>query len=514
MQALDFFRKVEGYAIKSIFDKEEHIELVVKHMPEYSKVKRELVQISNVSAGGGAQTWKVYCQDSECEALIVHSRMTEPADPQMEYKLEAFQEVMYKAGVAPPRYVSGETWWIEPFFETKDIEGATMEQKAMLAATMHKASTDWFTPSRDKLRELHPHMKKASDHSFIWGLMKGNWLLMHNYDDPFVMEHMLEYEKLKPRSEPGKRIVSCHNDTHNGNYLLRKDDGKLFIIDFEFGSVGYAARDLAFLRRCSFVGDEDSMEDIKKNDKAFSKFLEVYLKELGYPAEEKDIQDLKYDINTMQATCLHGPADSSCTYQRNHPEPVLSFVPRLLELQDKWSATPELKRIFCQYHCIDFDNEKEGDPAFIKIGQEMVEACIPGHKTYLAKELKRCFSDEKFAEICQKAQEKGIKRLEQDVPLSYTASVKLAADNNATLCTKEELIDAGLCVFDFPFSQFCRTEDGEKDMIVLGPDYFQYKSYGISHKDDLSTDFWDKEVVPDNWRSSRRPGQFIFVKEK
>ena len=275
MQKENLFRNIEGHPIKSIEDDQEHIELVFKYIPAYSELSREAVQITNLSGGGGSVTWKVFCNDSEAEPLVIHSRLVDTEkDPTVEGKMEAFQKILYENGLCPPRYVSGESWWIEPFYENVP-QKFSITQKATLLAKIHNCPTDWYTPFREQLRKYHPALQEASDHSFIFGLMKSNWMRFIHLDDPYVQKQLIKFEKIIPKTTAGKRVVSCHGDFHDAN-LLCNTSNQILAVDFEFSNVSFAAYDLAFI---SIKNSYDDLLD----------FCKIYLMELGHPSSKKDV---------------------------------------------------------------------------------------------------------------------------------------------------------------------------------------------------------------------------------
>ena len=134
-------------------------------------------------------------------------------------------KVLYENGLSTPRYVSGDNWWIEPFYETVK-DGITTVEMAKLLAKIHKCPTDWYKPFREQLKKIHPVLQKTTDNSFMYAIMKSNWMRLNSFDDPFVQEHLIEYDKFIPRSEVGRRIVSKHNDFHHGNILNLKAEKK------------------------------------------------------------------------------------------------------------------------------------------------------------------------------------------------------------------------------------------------------------------------------------------------
>lgn len=202
--------------------------------------------------------------------------------------------------------------------------------------------------------------------------------------------------------------------------------------------------------------------------------------------------------------CLHGLAEKESFYFSKHPDPTHEILPRIVEIDNECENTLDIRSKIIKESLSNFLKK---DTEFIKIINQREKCELQDFNRYLKISFEKCFSKLKWAEIEAKMQVKGILCVKVDNVLSYPEANQLATEKYGGLCTKEELMDAGLCVFDFTFFQYVRREDLKKDMISLGPIFLTNLDAGRSIIDDpiygtlIGCDFFDQNSI--NWFKSR-----------
>ncbi|CAK9228105.1 unnamed protein product [Sphagnum troendelagicum] len=106
-----------------------------------------------------------------------------------------------------------------------------------------------------------------------------------------------EVEEIKEISDTiGAPVVFAHNDLLSGNLMFNKEEGKLYIIDYEYGSYSYRGYDIANHFN-EYAGFECDYSLYPSKDKQFH-FFRHYLSP-GNPekATERELEDLYAECN-------------------------------------------------------------------------------------------------------------------------------------------------------------------------------------------------------------------------
>lgn len=191
------------------------IDIVTQVLLDWTDITRENITVKNISGAGGSNTYvaTAYAGDeSKKKQVCVHIRRKEEQDPITERRMEAAQKTMWEHGVAVPRIISGDYWYIEPFVDNCP-EKSTNEDMAKLLADIHRVPTEWFEPFRKELIDMYPHLAEAKLGSHVW-LFSTRLEWYNEYKKSWKFWQDAGFE---PLSEAARKYVTVHSDFHGGN---------------------------------------------------------------------------------------------------------------------------------------------------------------------------------------------------------------------------------------------------------------------------------------------------------
>lgn len=143
----------------------------------------------------------------------------------------------------------------QKFAEIAETMPMTAEEKETYLNALVRVDADKLVKDFDDVQEGLKLMRIAS-------ATKGN--LLSEFADEIEKIKRLDAYVKADAERLGYKKVCCHNDTYEPNFLATKD-GDLYLIDWEYAGLNYAANDLA----CFFCRYMYSDEDIEKFMKAY-----------------------------------------------------------------------------------------------------------------------------------------------------------------------------------------------------------------------------------------------------
>lgn len=117
--------------------------------------------------------------------VVIHARDPDGWDDDdgCANRIETIQKIFWGAGLAPPRFVSAQDWYIEPWIQDRSFGGLELwvgrkfpktkqrldaRRAAKLLARIHQIPIDWFAPFKAKIIQQLPSLIKAHAGSHIW----------------------------------------------------------------------------------------------------------------------------------------------------------------------------------------------------------------------------------------------------------------------------------------------------------------------------------------------------------
>ena len=319
--------KLDGLFIwndKTLPDKKDlkaHIKLAHEVMDDWKGIEIDWINISNLAGLGGAITYKVFIETDKIPkeknnilenikflSVVLHSTISDKTDRFEDEKMRQAHRLLFRYDLIVPRLYEGKDWWIERFIENDRTEVLSIETYATLLADLHSLPTDWYNTFYDQYTNEYPELKEAHPHGHVWTYVaKPGWFMPYR-----TFETYLKHEDhFVPQTEAGKRIVNVHSDYWNDNILYDKGLKKAYVIDLEYISVGWAARDLAFIfwwiEHPGHLGVFLDMKPDKSmtNYEAIYLFTKTYQKRLNYPHEKLDIENLIFDAECAKLRHFH-----------------------------------------------------------------------------------------------------------------------------------------------------------------------------------------------------------------
>ena len=128
-----------------------------------------------------------------------------------------------------------------------------------LLARLHAVPTDWFEPFRQQVCSSQPRFSGVPPDSPLWSRASAN---IGTSSGDGIIPQLCELDMAgfdtfvrsipAPRTAEARRVVTTHNDFHEGNVIWSQDRARLFVVDFAGASVSCAAVDLRW--GCRNVG--------------------------------------------------------------------------------------------------------------------------------------------------------------------------------------------------------------------------------------------------------------------
>lgn len=143
----------------------------------------------------------------------------------------------------------------QKFAQIAETMPMTAEEKEVYMDALVRVDTDGLVKDFDDVQEGLKLMRIAS-------ATKGN--LLNEFSSEIEKVKRLDAYVKADAERLGYEKVCCHNDTYEPNFLSTKD-GDLYLIDWEYAGLNYAANDLA----CFFCRYMYTDEDIEKFLKAY-----------------------------------------------------------------------------------------------------------------------------------------------------------------------------------------------------------------------------------------------------
>jgi len=146
---------------------------VIKNFPPWLDVIRSTITFEDVSGKEGSKTFKVTTSEDYMpqvyKTICLHIKNIDSDEAWEESRKLIAQKILFEAGIALPRYISGANWYIEPW-----VEGVhkcnDAKRMAQLVAKMHNLPTDWYKQFRTKVIKKLPILAYASEGSHVWPL--------------------------------------------------------------------------------------------------------------------------------------------------------------------------------------------------------------------------------------------------------------------------------------------------------------------------------------------------------
>jgi len=239
----------------------------------------------------------------------------------------------------------------------------------------------------------------------------------------------------EPLSEAGKKLVCVHSDLHRGNIIFDEKD-RIYLIDYEFVAPQWAANDLAYIFSIVQFGCH--------NYEGKFKFCKQYLKELGLPSDDDEVDLLIFDAECQRLRCFW-PAKILGEMDKTRGDP--SYDCKLYRMyEDSEAIVRKDRSLISKAAKKGFENFAE------EINQELKEFLKVERQKEIETNLKRQIgykrdqlSFEEEEKMNRKAFDLGVVRIQlQENIKFFSQAEKIANELAGGLCTGQELKDAGL----------------------------------------------------------------------
>ncbi len=289
---------------------------------EMALVNPELVTVEDKSGLGGGRVYLVRMENADPPIVVLKVQGEQSASPLSSQRVNAAVEVFRENGLADKKLAEGEGWYVDPFAGGSCLEDyfhfdhalAPASAIAKLTAKIHEAPTDWYEPYRAAAINRDPvigaTLSSAPLYSHCWnpfgfGLENGMVFIGGGFPSPYtareimtqqiqsgVFNKFLEAECFHPRSEAGRRVVTCHMDIKPDNILVNETG--LVAIDLEFTCSGPAVNDFGHMM-IFWLGSQ-----LKSYEFRYA-FLADYLEAACLPTGEEAVRALMLDaeINSI-----------------------------------------------------------------------------------------------------------------------------------------------------------------------------------------------------------------------
>jgi len=334
--------------------------LVASVLPGWVAVDRFSIVVEEVSGEGAQYTHKVSAQKAVPPVVALHRWDKDGPDEICQQRTAAAAKLFAQHGLAPARLAEGGDWYIEPWEGSgqPELDASRMAEVAELVARVHRLPTEWYDGFRKRLQERTPELRQVPMGSHVWWWSSRGELMDELTEE--CRRVWCETNFFAPDSEAGKRIVTIHADLHAGN-MLETDDG-LLLIDFEYACVTHAVHDLAFAMYMCCDNDIERKEA----------FIEAYLKAMGYPADESDVEALLFDAEVAFLGTHCGPLELWIGH--GDPQKWLELVHGLRPFILEARARPDLRRRLLEQGVTEYLKENR---SFCSIGMPIVLCDLP-----------------------------------------------------------------------------------------------------------------------------------------
>ena len=526
------FKWIEDKELYYKKDMQAHKKLVLEVIDDWKNVDINWLESTDFTSGGGSYTYKIWIDTKNIpeekipiikninhKTIILHSRVLQENDPFIEDKMRKSHKLLYKYDLITPRLYEGKDWWIEPCIQNDNDHVLSIEEYAVLMAKLHCLPTDWHDEFYEKYIKEWPELKDAHPHGHIWTFVAKSfgYLQKRKYADIFINAGK-HYE---PRTEAGKRIVNVHSDFFNSNILYDKDVGKAYIIDLEYLSVGWAARDLAFIFFwIDSPGKWGIFKDIRPNKKmskyeAKFLFVETYQKYLNLPCEKCDIEDLIFDAECAKLRHFHCVLNDDLKFKQIFDESYECDMYKEHERMEILARNDEnLKKEVIEKGILTVIEKQSPNLPTIKANKNEIlkkDQYFKDMRKNMHEKRKFQTSDQE-KEFLQKIYElKGVVLVDIDKCYSYQEAVDFLAEKGLILLEKEDFIELEIFSGSFSFWTYYNRTDKKKDIIQIGfkdsPDNKEkaYKTYKELYKN------FPKDIE-DNKFCSLHPICYLYAK--
>lgn len=431
--------------------------LCVKYLKGWEQCHLEDIDVKDCSCFGGNRTYILSCDTAEPKKAVVHGRKVAWYDFFGEARILAAHQQLWHHGLVVPRYCSGTTWWIEPFFE--NVSETKMKEKdftlefARALARLHVVPTFWNETWKNQTKRFLTCYKKVNDGSHCWVMnCKVAWLLMFGDHAQFIID-----ATVMPLHPAAKRIVTVHGDYNTGNVLIDKDGNFLFA-DQEFTHTAYAVYDIAYAITLNALN--------MRNPKERYLYCETYLRELGYETDKENVELFVFDV---QCAALRYFNYSILMEESNKSKDINGYDFDYYRLLQKFEMEAREKPEIITF-IANSSFEEAGEKFDEKIRQyqnnkyEHLElACyfyqLLSKREFMSVEQENLMEKDLF-------EKHNIVRLATNKTMRYQEVTKFASENAGGLLTADEIKTSGLNLQDMNFWMYVKNED--TDACCLG----------------------------------------------
>ena len=495
----NYFRECKDEYLYIEFKSQNQVIHVIKNvLDEWKNVDIEKIEIKEISGAGGSKTYCVFIDDISIQEyfrkLVFHERILDPEDPLTDVRMLDAQKSLWKHNLTIPRIISGRNWYIEPFIEKSEQKFDNFFWASMTAKMHQNVVGDWYDAHRNRLIKKYPVLKNAHYGSHIWYYTTrvSCWFQQNEDYHDFWINAGFE-----PLSEAGKRLTTGHNDIHIGNILV---DNKMkpYFIDLEFTTTQWAANDLSYIFEMTQFGCDTVDGRLK--------FCKKYLEELGLPSSREDVELLIFDAQCQRLRCCWtAKLLEEIELTKANPSYNFKLYKLYEEFELKSRSDKGLIKKIAESDFFDVAAEECKEIAQINEinKKERAENCQMMHT---GKKRSRITYDEENL-MHEFAFDKGVVRLETETTLTWEDANKMAHKYAGGLCTKKEIIDAGIKMPDDSdlWIYVIRNDEVKVDALQIGtrphPRY-------ISFYDTMGFVKFSLNNQPEQWR----PIDFIYAK--
>ena len=485
-------------------DLSSYIDLVIKVIPQWKDVKRKLVSIKekSICPYSGSKSYIVSTEDKfiayEYKKLVFHSRNLDKIDPFAEQRICDAQKTLWKQDLTPARFISGKDWYIEPYTKPTIIEFNDTSTWIELIAKLHNnVKIDWFEEHKQSTIQIYPKLSYARSGSHIWPCTtKPEWF--NKFADK--MEYW-QNAGLVPLSEAAKRIVTCHGNLKMDNTVF-SECMKPYLINFEFTCCQFAVYELACIFEYKEFGTQDPYG--RKN------FCREYLIQLDLPHEEKDVELLLFDIQCQRQRCFlpnrfleitkKSVRDQNFEYNLYKQYEDFERIARKCDVYKKEIVNSDFYSVAHRFYQpqIKFLNKQYG-----LLYSKVLNLSIGRRRSKMSYEEEVCMNSIAFT--------KGVIRIETNKCLTWNEANQLAIQKARGLCTKQELMKAGVnSGHNVSLWMYVKRNDHiQKDAVQIGNIPSLYKKNYVSYYEKYNDLSWLNESKPQDWR----PLNFIYARK-
>jgi len=266
---------------------------VIKNFAQWIDVRRSTITFQEVRCNGDSKIFKVSTSEEYMpqvyKNICLRIKNVENKEPWEENRQLLAQKLLFEAGIALPRYISGENWYIEPW-----VEGVQKcndsKRMAEIVAQMHNLPTSWYRQFKTKVVEKLPILAYASEGSHVWPLT----CKLSQYNKYKRLHKYLQVAGYEPLSAAGQQLVFSHSKVSEKN-LISTPEGSLYLIGYENCCVQYAANELAYI----FSQNEFGCYDYNGR----YNFCRDYLVAMNMLSDDMSVRMLMFDVECAKLRC-------------------------------------------------------------------------------------------------------------------------------------------------------------------------------------------------------------------